>query len=104
MAVYFTNTVRVKSGHMQEALALAPKAVAAYEKLGVKFHGQFQAVGGEANVLVYLVSLPDFASWGDLLQKAAADADLQAITKEQGEHNEGNVIQALAPLPNSSMQ
>ena len=51
MAVYFTNTVKVKPGHVEEFLATAPKAVAIYEKYGMKFHGAFQAVGQRRGLL-----------------------------------------------------
>ena len=104
MALYLTNTVRIKTGHVQEYLAWAQKVIPIYEKYGVKFHGAFQAVGGEGNVAVYLVSLPDFAAWGDVNQKMLADADFQAAQREGGNHIDGNVIQALVPLPGSAMQ
>jgi len=104
MALYFTNTVRVKPGHVEEFLAGAPKNVAIYEKYGVKFHGAFQALGGEGNVAVYLVSISDFGSWGDLLQKLQADGDFMASQRELGPHIDGNVIQALVPIPGSAMQ
>jgi hypothetical protein len=104
MALYFTNTVSIKPGHVEEFLATAPKSVAIYEKYGVKFHGAFQAVGGEAGVAVYLVSIRDFAAWGDLLQKLQADAQFMAVQREIGPHVEGSVIQALAPMPGSAMQ
>ena len=61
MALYVTNTVRVKPGHSQEYFAAVPKTIAIFEKHGVKFHGVFGAVGGEANVVVYLASVADFA-------------------------------------------
>ncbi len=104
MALYFTNTVKIKPGHMEEALALAPKIVPIYEKHGMKFHGAFQAVGGEANVLVYLVSIPGFAAWEDLIQKMQADTEFQATQREGRDHLEGSVIQALMPMPGSPMQ
>jgi hypothetical protein len=104
MALYFTNTVRIKPGHIEEFLAAAPKNIAIYEKYGVKFHGAFQAIGGEANVGVYLVSIPGFAAWGDLTQKMQGDQEFQASLRELGPHVDGNVIQALAPMPGSAMQ
>jgi hypothetical protein len=104
MALYVTNTVRVKPGHVQEYLSYAQKVIPIYEKYGVKFLGAFQAVGGEGNVAVYLVSLRDFAAWGDLIQRLQADADFQAAQREGGNHVDGNVVQALVPLPGSPMQ
>jgi len=104
MALYFTNTVRVKPGHIEEFLAAAAKNVAIYEKYGVKFHGVFQALGGEANVGVYLVSISDFAAWGDLVQKTQADPAFAASLRELGPHVDGSVIQALVPMPGSAMQ
>ncbi len=104
MALYLTNTVRIKPGHVQDFLAWAPKVIPIYQKYGVKFHGAFQAVGGEGNVAVYLVSVADFAAWGDLNQKLQADGDFQAVVREGGNHIDGNVIQALVPLPGSGMQ
>ncbi len=104
MALYFTNTVKIKPGHIEEFLAAAPKNVAIYEKYGVKFHGAFQAVGGDANVSVYLASVADFAAWGDLLPKLQADPAFTASQKELGAHVDGSVIQALAPIPGSALQ
>jgi len=104
MALYLTNTVRIKTGHIREYLAWVPQVIPIYEGYGVRFHGAFQAVGGEGNVAVYLVSVADFAAWGDLNQKLQADGDFQAVVREGGNHIDGNVIQALVPLPGSSMQ
>jgi hypothetical protein len=104
MALYFTNTVRIKPGHVEEFLAAAPKNVAIYEKHGVKFHGAFGAAGGEANVGVYLVSIADFAAWGSLLQNLQTDPEFRASQRELGPHVDGNVIQALVPMPGSPMQ
>ncbi len=104
MALYFTNTVRVKPGHLEEILAAAPKVIAIYEKYGMKFHGTFQAVGGEAGVLVYLVSVSDFAAWGDLVQKLQADSAFIALGRELGPHFDSSVVQALLPMPGSAMQ
>lgn len=104
MALYFTNTVRIKPGHVEEFIAAAPKSIAIYEKYGVKFLGSFQAMGGEANVAVYLVSMADFAAWGDLVQKLQADSEFMATQRELGPHVDGNVIQALVPMPGSAMQ
>ena len=104
MALYFTNTVKVKPGHVEEFLAAAPKAVAIYEKYGMKFHGAFQAVGGESNVAVYLVSVADFAAWGDLTQKLQADSAFMALGRELGPHFDSSVVQALLPMPGSAMQ
>ncbi len=104
MALYMTNTVRVKPGHNQEYLAWAGKVVPIYEKLGIKFHGAWQAAAGEGNTAVYLVSVRDFAAYGDLIQKMQADAELQAALREGGAHIDGNVIQTLVPLPGSAMQ
>ncbi len=104
MALYFTNTIRIKPGHLDEYLASAAKTIPIYEKHGVKFLGAFQTVGGEGNTAVYLVSIPDFASWGDLLQKLQADPEFIAVQREGGPHIDGSTIQALAPLPGSPMQ
>ena len=104
MALYLTNTVRIKTGHIREYLAWVPQVIPIYEGYGVRFHGAFQAVGGEGNVAVYLVSVADFAAWGDLNQKLQADGDFQAVVREGGNHIDGNVIQALVPLPGSGMQ
>lgn len=104
MALYATNTVRVKPGHIQEFLAAAPKSIAIFEKHGVKFHGAFGAVGGEANVAVYLVSVADWAAWGSLGESLQADPEFMASQKELGAHLNGNVIQALVPMPGSAMQ
>ena len=104
MALYATNTVRVKPGHVQEYLSWAQKVIPIYQKYGVKFLGAFQAVSGEGNVAVYLVSLRDFAAWGELIQGLQADADFQAAQREGGNHVDGNVVQALVPLPGSPMQ
>ena len=104
MALYATNTIRIKPGHVQEYLSYAQKVIPIYEKYGVKFLGAFQAVGGEGNVAVYLVSLRDFAAWGDLIQSLQADADFQVAQREGGNHVDGNVVQTLVPLPGSPMQ
>ncbi len=103
MALYFTNTIRIKPGHLEEYLASAAKTIPIYEKYGVKFHGAFQSVGGEGNAAVYLVSVPDFASWGDLMRKLQADPQFMAAQREGGPHIDGNVIQALMPMPGSAM-
>ncbi len=104
MALYITNTVKIKPGHIEEFLAWVPNIVPIYVKYGVKFHGAFQAVGGEANSAVYLVSVPDFAASGDMLETIQADAQFQAAQKEGGNHIDGNVIQMLMPIPGSAMQ
>ncbi len=104
MALYFTNTITVKPGHNQEFLAAVPKTIAIYEKHGVKFHGAFGAVGGEANVGVYLVSVADFEAWGALGQKLQTDQEFMAAQREIGPHMDGSVIQALVPMPGSAMQ
>ncbi len=103
MALYFTNTIRIKPGHIEEYLASAAKTIPIYEKYGVKFHGAFQSVGGEGNAAVYLVSVPDFASWGDLMQKLQADPEFMAVQREGGAHIDGNVVQALMPMPGSAL-
>ena len=104
MALYATNTVRIKPGHVQEYLSYAQKVIPIYEKYGVKFHGAFTAVGGEGNVAVYLVSVRDWAAYGDMVQKLQGDADFQAVQREGGNHIDGNFVQALMPLPGSSLQ
>ena len=104
MALYFTNTIKVKPGHNQEFLASVPKTVALFEKHGVKFHGAFQAVGGDANVAVYLVSVADFAAWGSVIENLQADQEFMASQREQGAHVDGSVIQALLPMPGSALQ
>ncbi len=104
MALYLTNTVRIKPGHVQQYLAWVPGVIPFYQGYGVKFHGAFQTVGGEANVAVYLVSVADFAAWGDLNQKLQADRGFQAEVRKGGKHMDGNVVQALVPLPGSGMQ
>ena len=104
MALYITNTIRIKPGHIEQYMAWVPKVIPIYEKYGVKFHGAFQAVAGEANTAVYLVSVADFAAYGDLLQKMQADTAYQAASKEGGNHIDGSVIQLLVPLPGSAMQ
>ena len=104
MALYFTNTIKVKPGHNQEFLAAVPKTVALYEKHGIKFHGAFQAVGGDANVAVYLVSVADFAAWGSVIENLQADQEFMASQREQGAHVDGSVIQALLPMPGSALQ
>jgi hypothetical protein len=104
MALYFTNTVRVKPGHMQEFPAYAAKVVPIYEKYGVKFLGTFAAVGGEGNRVVFLTSMRDWAAYGDGLQKLQADAEFQRLQSEGGIHIDGNDLQALMPVPGSAMQ
>ncbi|OGO07598.1 MAG: hypothetical protein A2Y61_01865 [Chloroflexi bacterium RBG_13_60_13] len=104
MALFITNTVRIKSGHAQEYLAWVPKIIPIYEKYGVKFHGAFQAAAGEGGTAVYLVSMRDFAAYEDAIQKMQADTAFQAAQKEGGNHIDGNVIQLLVPLPGSAMQ
>ncbi len=104
MALYFTNTIKIKPGHLEEYLASAAKIIPIYEKYGVKFLGAFQTVGGDGNSAVYLVSVQDFASWGDLIQKLQADTDFMAAQREGGPPIDGSTIQALAPLPGSAMQ
>ena len=104
MALYFTNTVRIKPGHLEEYLATAPKTIAIFEKHGAKFLGAFQAVGGEGNTAVYLASVPDFAAWEDIIQKVQADTDFMAAQREGGAHIDGVYLQALMPMPGSAMQ
>ena len=104
MALYFTNTVRIKPGHLEEYLATAPKTIAIFEKHGAKIHGSFQAVGGEGNAAVYLVSVPDFAAWEDIIRKVQADSEFMAVQREGGAHIDGSYLQALAPMPGSAMQ
>ena len=104
MAVYFTNTVRIKPGHLEEYLASAAKTIPLFEKHGVKVLGAFTAIGGDANTTVYLASLPNFAAWEDFLQKVQADPEFIAAGREGGPHIDGSVIQALMPMPGSAMQ
>ena len=104
MALYLTNTVRIKPGHNQEFLATAAKTIPIYEKYGVKFHGAWQAAAGEGNTAVYLVSVRDFAAYEDMLQKMQTDTDFIAAQREGGNHIYGNVIQMLMPMPGSAMQ
>ena len=104
MALYLTNTVRVKPGHMQGYTAHAAKVIPIYEKYGVKFLGTFAAVGGDANRVVFLVSMRDWAAYGDAAQKLRADAEFQRLESEGGIHIDGNTIQALMPVPGSAMQ
>jgi hypothetical protein len=104
MALYLTNTVQVKPGHMQGYAAWVPKVIPFYEKYGVKFLGTFLAVGGDANRVVYLVSMRDWAAYGDALEKGAADAEFQRLESEGGIHIDGSNIQALTPVPGSAMQ
>jgi len=104
MALYVTNSVKVKPGHLEEFLAAVPKSIAIYEKHGVKFHGTFAAVGGEAGVVVYLASVADFAAWGSLGPNLQADQEFMAVQREIGPHVDGSVVQALAPMPGSAMQ
>ncbi len=104
MALYLTNTVRIKPGHVEQYLAWAPKIIPIYEKYGVKFHGAFQSIAGEGNTAVYFVSVQDFAAWEDAIRKIQQDSDFLAAQREGGDHIEGNVIQALMPMPGSAMQ
>ncbi len=104
MALYLTNTVRIKPGHNQEFLASAAKTIPIYEKYGVKFLGAWQAAAGEGNTAVYLVSVRDFAAYEDMLQKMQTDTDFIAAQREGGPHIDGNVIQMLVPIPGSAMQ
>ncbi len=104
MALYMTNTVRIKPGHAQEFLAWVPKIIPIYEKYGVKILGAFAAAAGEAGTAVYLVSMRDFAAYGDMIQKTQADTAFQAVQKEGGNHIDGNVIQLLTPIPGSPLQ
>ena len=104
MALYVTNSVKVKPGHLEEFLAAVPKSIAIYEKHGVKFHGTFAAVGGEANVGVYLVSVADWGAWGSMLENLQTDQEFMASQREIGAHVDGSVVQALAPMPGSAMQ
>ncbi len=104
MALYLTNTVKIKPGHNQEFLASAAKTIPIYEKYGVKFHGAWQAAAGEGNTAVYLVSVRDFAAYEDILQKMQADTDFIAAQREGGPHIDGNIIQMLMPIPGSAMQ
>ena len=104
MALYLTNTVKIKPGHNQEFLASAAKTIPIYEKYGVKFHGAWQAAAGEGNTAVYLVSVRDFAAYEDILQKMQADTDFITAQREGGPHIDGNVIQMLMPIPGSAMQ
>ena len=104
MALYITNTVRIKSGHIEQYQAWVPKIIPIYEKYGVKMLGAFQAAAGEGNTAVYLVSVRDFAAYGDILQKMQADTQFMAAQKEGGNHIDGSVIQLLVPLPGSAMQ
>ena len=104
MAVYITNTVKVKPGHMQGYAAWAAKVIPIYEKYGVKFLGTFMAVGGDESRVVYLVSMRDWAAYGDAFEKMAVDAEFQRLESEGGIHIDGNDIQALMPVPGSAMQ
>ena len=104
MALYITNTIRIKPGHIEQYQAYVPKVIPIYEKYGVKFLGAFLAAAGEAGTAVYLVSVPDFAAYGDINQKMQADTAFQAAQKEGGNHIDGSVIQLLVPLPGSAMQ
>jgi hypothetical protein len=104
MALYITNTVKVKPGHMQGYAAWATKVIPIYEKYGVKFLGTFLAVGGDENRVVYLVSMRDWAAYGDAAQKLQGDAEFQRLESEGGIHIDGNDIQALMPVPGSAMQ
>ncbi len=104
MALYFTNTVRVKPGHTQDYLAWAPKIIPFCEKYGVKLHGAFGAASGEANVVVYLVSMRDWAAYGNAIQRGQADTQFQAASRKGADHVDGNVVQPLVPLPGSGMQ
>ena len=104
MALYATNTVRIKPGHIEQYQAWVPKIIPIYEKYGVKILGAFAAAAGEAGIAVYLVSMRDFAAYGDAVQKMQADTQFMAAQKEGGNHIDGSVIQLLVPLPGSAMQ
>src|SRR3972149_889186 len=78
MALYFTNTIRVKPGHLEEYMASAAKTIPIYEKHGVKFLGAFQAMGGDGNSAVYLVSVPNFAAWEGLVRSEEHTSELQS--------------------------
>ena len=104
MALYFTNTVRIKPGHLEEFLATAPKTIALFEKHGAKFHGAFQTAGGEGQNAVYLASVANFAAWEDIIQKVQADPEFMAVQREGGAHIDGAYLQALMPMPGSAMQ
>jgi hypothetical protein len=104
MALYITNTIRIKPGQAQEYLAWVPKVIPIYEKYGVKFHGAFQPAAGEAGTAVYLVSMRDFAAYEDAIQKMQADTQFMAAQKEGANYIDGSVIQLLVPLPGSAMQ
>ena len=104
MALYITNTVRIKPGHIEQYQAWVPKIIPIYEKYGVKMLGAFQVAAGETGTAVYLVSMRDFAAYGDMIQKTQADTQFMAAQKEGGNHVDGNVVQVLMPLPGSPMQ
>ena len=104
MALYITNTIRVKPGHIEQYQAWVPKVIPIYEKYGVKFHGAWQVAAGETGTAVYLVSMQDFAAYENALQKMQADTAFLAAQKEGGNHIDGSVIQLLTPLPGSAMQ
>ena len=104
MALYMMGTIKVKPAHEQEFLATVEKATPLYQKYGLKFHGDFQAVAGEAGVFVRLTSVQDFAAFDGIMQKVQEDADIQALIRERADHIYGSVLQLLQPLPGSSMQ
>ena len=104
MALYLIATDRVKPGHMQGYAAWAAKVIPIYEKYGVKFLGTFLAVGGDENRVVYLVSMRDWAAYGDALEKMTVDTEFQRLESEAGIHIDGSDIQALMPVPGSAMQ
>ncbi len=104
MALYFTNTIRIKPGHLEEFLATAPKTIAVIEKYGAKIHGSFQTVGGEGQNAVYLASVADFAAWEAIIQKIQTDPEFMAVQREGGPHIDGAYLQALVPMPGSAMQ
>jgi hypothetical protein len=104
MTVYITNTVKVKPGHIQAYAAWAAKIIPIYEKYGVKFLGTFLAVGGDENRVVYLVSMRDWAAYGNAFEKMTVDAEFLRLESEGGIHFDGNDIQALMPVPGSAMQ
>jgi len=104
MALYITNTIRIKPGHIEQYQAWVPKIIPIYEKYGVKFLGAFQVAAGETGTAGYLVSRRAFAAYEDALQKMQADTAFLAAQKEGGNHIDGSVIQLLTPLPGSAMQ
>jgi hypothetical protein len=104
LALYLTNTVRIKPGHVEDYLAWVGKVIPIYEKHGVKFHGAFQSAAGEGNSAVYFVSVRDFAAYEEIIQKMQADTEFQTAQREGGNHIDGNALQILMPMPGSAMQ